>query len=49
MMININHTFNVVDMTIDHVHHMDENYEEKAFNLPPVLKLKEEIENVLDS
>lgn len=46
---NVSPTFNVEDLILYlyHGHYVDESYEEQVMRLPPMQKIREEIEDVL--
>lgn len=46
---NVSPTFNVEDLTLYHGHYEDERSEEQVMRLPPMQKIREENENVLDN
>lgn len=48
---NVSPTFNVEDLILYlyHGHYVDESYEEQVMRLPPMQKIREEIEDVLGS
>ena len=46
---NVSPTFNVEDLTLYHGHYEDESCEEQVMRLPPMQKIREENENVLDN